>query len=88
MLAPDPTDETMQLEMRVVRDVGRRKLAAPRDHLLRGIPDAEVYEGDPLGTVRPPEETKLLDGEKTKPSVGLCCFECWQGHGRQVASLV
>ncbi len=84
----DATDEPVEFTWRVVRDLIRRKLAAPRDHLLRGTPDAEVHELDEPSAVGPPEETELLDRQKHESPDRLACraFRIWGcGH---VASLV
>jgi len=62
----DPTDEPVEFTRRVVRDLIRRKLAAPRDHLLRGKPDSEIPQLDEPGTVGPPEQAELLDRQKNK----------------------
>jgi hypothetical protein len=64
----DPTDQSVEFTWRVVRDLGRVDLAAPRDHLVRRKPDPEIHEPDTPGAVEPPEETELLDRQKYKAS--------------------
>ena len=88
MLPPYSTNEPMEFGGRIVWDLVRSKLAAPRHHLLGAKPDTQVHELNESAAVGPPHEAKLLDDEKTKPSVGLfrCEFRIEScGH---VASLV
>jgi hypothetical protein len=56
-------DESTQFLMGVYRDSAWLYLAAPGDHLLGGIPDAQVEQADVPRAVEPPEEAELLDGE-------------------------
>jgi hypothetical protein len=88
MLPPYPPNEPMEFRGRIVWDLVRRKLAAPRHHLMGGKPDTQVHELNKSAAVGPPHEAKLLDDEQTKPSVGLfrCAFQI--GRGSHVASLV
>ena len=98
MLSPDPADKPMQFFGGVVWDLVRRELAASGDHLLGGKPDTEVHELDAPAAVGPPHEAELLDGEKTKPPVGLFRLELrigrvvmwphWCGADRDRASAV
>ena len=88
MLSPYPTDEPMQFFGRVVWDLVRIELAASGDHLVGGKPDTEVHELDESAAVCPPHEAELLDGEKTKPPVGLFRLEFRIGSCGHVASLV
>ena len=66
----------------------RSKLTAPSYHLMGGKPDAQIHEPDQSAAISPPHETKLLDDEKTKSSMGLFRFEFWIGSCSHVASLV
>src|SRR5215831_14376934 len=71
MLPPYPSNEPMKFCGRIVGDLVRSKLAAPRHHLMGSKPDTQVHELNKPAAVGPPHEAKLLDDEQTKPSVGL-----------------
>jgi hypothetical protein len=88
MLPPYSTNEPMEFSGRIVWDLVRSKLAAPRHHLMGGKPDTQVHELNKSAAVCPPHEAKLLDDEQTKPSVGLfrCAFRI--GSSSHMASLV
>src|SRR5215510_10717635 len=88
MLSSYPPNEPMEFGGRIVGDLVRRKLAAPRHHLMGGKPDTQVHELNKAAAVGPPHEAKLLDDEQTKSSVGLsrCVFRI--GSCSHVASLV
>jgi hypothetical protein len=61
---PSPAaDEAAEFPMGVCRNVAWLHLAAPGDHLVGGIPDAQVEQADAPRAVEPPEEAELLDGE-------------------------
>jgi hypothetical protein len=93
MLPPYPSNEPMEFCGRIVGDLVRSKLAAPRHHLMGSKPDTQVHELNKPAAVCPPHEAKLLDDEQTKPSVGLfrCAFRIrscnhvaslvWRGQG-------
>ena len=93
MLTPYPSNESMEFCGRIVGDLVRSKLAAPRHHLMGSKPDTQVHELNKPAAVCPPHEAKLLDDEQTKPSVGLfrCAFRIrscnhvaslvWRGQG-------
>ena len=72
--SPYPSNEPMEFCGRIVGDLVRSKLAAPRHHLMGSKPDTQVHELNKPAAVCPPHEAKLLDDEQTKPSVGL--FRC------------
>ena len=88
MLPPDSTNEPMEFSGRIVCDLVRSKLAAPRHHLMGGKPDTQIHELDTSAAVCPPHEAQLLDEEKTKPPVGLFRYEFWIGRCSHVASLI
>ncbi len=71
-----------------LRDLTGVDLAASGHHLVGGKPDAKVHELDQPDTVRPPEETELLNRQKHEAPVRLACRAfriCGCDH---VASLV
>ena len=86
--SPYPSNEPMEFCGRIVGDLVRSKLAAPRHHLMGSKPDTQVHELNKPAAVCPPHEAKLLDDEQTKPSVGLfrCAFRIRSCN--HVASLV
>src|SRR5262245_41223502 len=88
MLSPYPPNEPMEFGGRIGWDLVRRKLAAPRHHLLGGAPDTQGHELNTSAAVGPPHEAKLLDDEQTKPSVGLFRYAFRIRSCSHVASLV
>src|SRR5262249_14938599 len=58
---PYSTNESMEFSGRIVWDLVRSKLAAPRHHLMGGKPDTQIHELDTSAAVCPPYEAQLLD---------------------------
>jgi hypothetical protein len=56
MLPPYSTNEPMEFSGRIVWDLVRSKLAAPRHHLMGGKPDTQIHELDTSAAVCPPHE--------------------------------
>src|SRR5215471_333583 len=71
MFPPDSADESVEFTWRVLRDLASADLASPRDHLMRGKPDADIHEPDEPGTVGPPHEAELLDRQKYEAPHGF-----------------
>ena len=68
MLPPSATDQPMQFLGCEYWDVPGLELAASGHHLVGSKPDSQVPKLDQSDAVRPPDESELLNGEKTEPS--------------------
>src|SRR5262249_17520548 len=86
-----PTNKPVELRQRIVRNLVRLELAAARDHLLAGEPDAQIPELDVPLPIDPPQEAEDLDGQQHKAPVRLprrACSVCDCGRWHGSVSLV